>query len=180
MKGQTIEATVPVVRFVEVRAEKTRIPHKVVRVAALKSKSGKAVLATEQRIPGLGNGVLQDILYNARVHPRRKWSTLDNNTLRALYESIQTTLEAMTRAGGRDTDKDLFGRPGGHPTKCSKNTVGSPHRKCGGTIEKQAYKGRSVSVSVPDVRGIKSQYRGSPKTTPKLTSSPYFFGTNNR
>jgi formamidopyrimidine-DNA glycosylase len=36
----------------------------------------KAFLATEQRIPGLGNGVLQDILFNARMHPKRKVSTL--------------------------------------------------------------------------------------------------------
>lgn len=32
----------------------------------------KAFLATEQRIPGLGNGVLQDILFNAKVHPKTK------------------------------------------------------------------------------------------------------------
>ena len=33
--------------------------------------SVKALLATEQRIPGLGNGVLQDILHKTGVHPRR-------------------------------------------------------------------------------------------------------------
>ncbi len=32
--------------------------------------SVKAFLATEQRIPGLGNGVLQDILFNAGINPR--------------------------------------------------------------------------------------------------------------
>lgn len=37
--------------------------------------SAKAVLATEQRIPGIGNGVLQDILYNAGLHPKRKVGT---------------------------------------------------------------------------------------------------------
>jgi formamidopyrimidine-DNA glycosylase len=31
--------------------------------------SAKAFLATEQRIPGLGSGVLQDILYPAALHP---------------------------------------------------------------------------------------------------------------
>ena len=36
----------------------------------------KAFLATEQRIPGLGNGVLLDILWTARVHPRRRVGTL--------------------------------------------------------------------------------------------------------
>ena len=38
--------------------------------------SAKAFLATEQRIPGLGNGVLQDILWIARIHPKRKLTGL--------------------------------------------------------------------------------------------------------
>ena len=40
-----------------------------------KDISAKALLATEQRIPGLGNGVCQDILFNARISPKRKIST---------------------------------------------------------------------------------------------------------
>lgn len=42
-----------------------------------KTLSAKALLATEQRIPGLGNGVVQDILFNASIHPKRKISTLN-------------------------------------------------------------------------------------------------------
>ena len=34
-------------------------------------KSAKAFLATEQTVPGLGNGVLQDILYHAHIHRNR-------------------------------------------------------------------------------------------------------------
>jgi formamidopyrimidine-DNA glycosylase len=36
----------------------------------------KAFLATEQRIPGLGNGVLQDILFVAGLNPKRKLTRL--------------------------------------------------------------------------------------------------------
>ena len=46
--------------------------------------SAKALLATEQRVSGLGNGVLQDILYHARIHPRKKvlqFTTEDKNAL---------------------------------------------------------------------------------------------------
>ena len=35
-----------------------------------KKLTAKAFLATEQRIPGLGNGVLQDILWDAGIDPR--------------------------------------------------------------------------------------------------------------
>ena len=44
----------------------------------------KAFLATEQRIPGLGNGCLQDILYNARLNPKRKLGQISAEDLRRL------------------------------------------------------------------------------------------------
>ena len=76
--------------------------------------SAKAFLATEQRIPGLGNGVLQDILFNARIHPKRKMATFGERELDALFGAVKSTLAEMTAAGGRDTEKDLFGNPGGY------------------------------------------------------------------
>ena len=106
--------------------------------------SAKAFLATEQRIPGLGNGVLQDILYNARVHPKRKVATLSDGERDALFTSMKSTLQEMTAQGGRDTEKDLFGEPGGYQTKLSKNTVGQSCPVCGGTIIKQPYLGGSI------------------------------------
>ncbi len=79
----------------------------------------KAFLATEQRIPGLGNGVLQDILYNARLHPKKKLGALSDGEFAALFSSVKNTLAEMTRNGGRDTEKDLFGSTGGYVTKLS-------------------------------------------------------------
>jgi formamidopyrimidine-DNA glycosylase len=106
--------------------------------------SAKAFLATEQRVPGLGNGVLQDILYNARIHPKRKIETLADAERAALFDSVKSTLKEMTGQGGRDTEKDLFGEPGGYETKLSKNTVNRPCPVCGGRIVRQAYMGGSI------------------------------------
>jgi formamidopyrimidine-DNA glycosylase len=106
--------------------------------------SAKAFLATEQRIPGLGNGVLQDILYNAKIHPKRKVSTLNNSERQSLFHSVKTTLKEMTEQGGRDTEKDLFSKPGGYRTKVSQNTIGKPCPICGGMIIKEPYMGGSI------------------------------------
>lgn len=106
--------------------------------------SAKAFLATEQRIPGLGNGVLQDILYNAGVHPKRKISTLTDTERQVLYDSVKTTLIQMTEQGGRDTEKDLFGQEGRYKTKLSKKTAGQPCPTCGALIKKESYMGGSV------------------------------------
>lgn len=106
--------------------------------------SAKAFLATEQRIPGLGNGVLQDILYNARINPKRKMNTLSDSEIIGLFGSLKHTLKEMTDKGGRDTEKDLFGNPGGYKTKASKFTKGKPCPVCGKDIVKAAYMGGSV------------------------------------
>ena len=106
--------------------------------------SAKAFLATEQRIPGLGNGVLQDILFNAGIHPKRRLSSLTDGEKRSLLKSVKSTLREMTDRGGRDTEKDLFGKPGGYTTRLSKNTSGRPCPSCGSKIIKQAYMGGSI------------------------------------
>ena len=106
--------------------------------------SVKAFLATEQRFPGIGNGTLQDILFNAKINPKRKLSTLSENEKNTLFNSIITVLKKMTELGGRDTEKDLFGIAGSYRTVMSKNGVGSGCPNCGGAITKESYLGGSV------------------------------------
>jgi formamidopyrimidine-DNA glycosylase len=104
----------------------------------------KAFLATEQRIPGLGNGVLQDILYQARLHPKNKIAAIGESGKEVLWGAIKTTLSNMLKEGGRDTERDLFGRMGGYRTRMSKNTAGQPCPNCGNPIQKQNYMGGSI------------------------------------
>jgi len=104
----------------------------------------KALLATEQRIPGLGNGILQDILFNAKMHPKKKVNTLAEAEKEVLFNSVKTTVSRIAAKGGRDTELDLFGCPGGYKTILCKNTVNKPCPVCGTIIKKEAYMGGSV------------------------------------
>lgn len=106
--------------------------------------SAKAFLATKQRIPGLGNGVLQDILYNAKIHPKRKMNTISDMEYEKLYVSIKETLKEMTENGGRDTEKDIFGSYGGYITRLSKKTLGKACKLCGEEIRKSPYLGGTI------------------------------------
>ena len=106
--------------------------------------STKAFLATEQRIPGLGNGVLQDILLNASIHPKRKLETFTDKDRENLFYSIKGTLSDMAEQGGRDTEKDFFGNPGGYKTKLSSKAAGNPCPRCGLTIEKESFLGGAI------------------------------------
>lgn len=109
-----------------------------------KKLSSKAFLATQQRIPGLGNGVLQDILFNARIHPKTKIQMLSPKDIDGMFDSVKDTLKEMTEKGGRDTEKDLFGNNGGYISILSKNTVNTPCKVCKTIIKKEAYLGGSI------------------------------------
>jgi len=113
-------------------------------LAEKRSASAKAFLATEQRIPGLGNGTLQDILFRARINPRRKIATLSPAEKHTLFEEVRSTLREMTRQGGRDTERDIFGASGGYRSILSKNTWQKPCPVCGGAIVKEPYLGGAV------------------------------------
>lgn len=109
-----------------------------------KKLTAKGFLATEQRIPGIGNGVLQDILWNAGISPRFKMENASEEDFRALYDSVVKTVAEMCEGGGRDTESDIFGSPGGYATKLSRNTAGQPCPKCGSPVIREAYMGGNV------------------------------------
>ena len=111
-----------------------------------KKLSAKAFLATDQRIPGLGNGVLQDILWSAKIHPKRKMSALSETEFETMYQTVKSLLAEMTAKGGRDTEKDLYGSPGGFITTMSKKNDGMPCPVCGDLIRRLAYMGGNVYV----------------------------------
>ncbi|MDO5294218.1 MAG: endonuclease VIII [bacterium] len=109
-----------------------------------KKMSAKSFLATEQRIPGLGNGVLQDILWEAGIDPRFLMSGASEEDFRSLYAAIRKMLKRMVEDGGRDTEKDLVGKKGGYITQLSKNSMYEPCMKCGYEIRKASYMGGTI------------------------------------
>lgn len=111
---------------------------------AKRSLSVKALLAAEQRIPGLGNGCLQDILFFAKLNPKTKLSDLNDEKTETLYHAVKDTLQKMTLQGGRDTEKDLYGNPGGYRTVMSKKTAKLPCPVCGWETVRQSYMGGNV------------------------------------
>ena len=106
--------------------------------------SAKAFLAAGQRIPGIGNGVLQDILFDAGIHQKRRINTFTEEDKEKLLNSITNILKSMIDNGGRDTEKDIFGNEGGYKVLLSKNTFKSPCPKCGAVLKKETYLGGSI------------------------------------
>lgn len=106
--------------------------------------SVKTFLATRQRILGIGNGTVQDIVFNAGLNPKRKIDSLSDAEIKNLFSSVVYTLNEMTENGGRDTEIGINGRRGGYKTKMSSITYKKGCPVCGGEIEKEQYLGGSI------------------------------------
>jgi len=104
----------------------------------------KAFLATKQRIPGLGNGTLHDILFNAKSHPKTKIKKLSVEDRNSLFNSVKNTLKLMREKKGRDTEKTLFGEAGGYRTILSPKTFKNPCPVCGDKIIKESFLGGTI------------------------------------
>jgi len=108
------------------------------------SRSVKYFIISEPGVWGIGNGCLQDILYHARIHPRRKVVDVSEGERRALYDAIAGTLSQMVELGGRYEERDLYGNRGGYVRILDSKTRGRPCPECGTLIEKAQYLGGAI------------------------------------
>jgi formamidopyrimidine-DNA glycosylase len=100
------------------------------------NKAVKYLLLLQEEIAGIGNGYLQDILFRAGLHPKKKVGALGAEERAALYAAIVETMGQAVELGGRDSETDLYGHPGRYRAILSKETLGTPCPVCGTPIEK--------------------------------------------
>jgi formamidopyrimidine-DNA glycosylase len=103
--------------------------------------SVKFFLISQPGVSGLGNGCLQDILFKAKIHPRRTAASLSANERQALYRAICGVIGQMTQLGGRNSERDLFNCPGGYQRILNSEMVGRPCPVCSASIEKINFMG---------------------------------------
>jgi formamidopyrimidine-DNA glycosylase len=104
-------------------------------------RSVKGLLTQDQLIAGLGNSVAQDIMFRARLHPRRLIADLTPAQRRALHDAIVKTVREVASRGGRSDELDLFGQAGRYERVMSAKTAGKPCPACGAKIQKMAFLG---------------------------------------
>lgn len=101
----------------------------------------KALLNIQEQISGLGNVYINDILFEAQIHPKRKVSNLTQLEKDNLYNSIIKITTTAIELGGSADEYDLYGNPGKYARIMDKN---SPIcRKCGDKIVKENVLGSS-------------------------------------
>lgn len=103
--------------------------------------SVKELLVQHQLIPGLGNAIAQDIMFRARVHPRRAIADLTARDRRRLYDAAVRLVKQVTDKGGRSDEVDLLGKPGGYRRVMDAAAAGKPCPSCGTRVQKISYLG---------------------------------------
>ena len=97
----------------------------------------KSVLVGKDAVlVGLSNSAFQDILCQAKLHPKRKVSELDARERKALYEAIRSVLRERIRLKGKDQFLDLYGNRGCYTPAMGPNMKQQKCPACGTPIEK--------------------------------------------
>ena len=104
-------------------------------------QSVKGLLTQNQDIPGLGNAIAQDIMYNAGLHPKHPIGELTETERKHLYQVIINTVQDVINKNGRNDEYDLFGNPGNYIRKMDNKSAGKPCSVCGSIIQKIQYLG---------------------------------------
>jgi len=63
----------------------------------------KAVLMDQHRVAGLGNLLVDEVLWRAGIDPARTATAVDSDERRALHRAIRNTLRTLDRRGGSHT-----------------------------------------------------------------------------
>ncbi len=95
-------------------------------------------------IAGLSNSAFQDILYRAKIHPKRKASELSEGEKHALYVAIRLVIRERIRLGGKDQFVDLYGNQGRYTPAMGPNMNEKTCPMCGTPIEKLSLGGGQV------------------------------------
>jgi formamidopyrimidine-DNA glycosylase len=109
------------------------------------NKMLKSILVGKDAIlVGLSNSAFQDILYRAKLHPKRKASELKADKIQALYDSIRFMLQERIRLGGKDQFYDLHGNQGGYTPAMGPNMKQKDCSICGIQVGKLSLGGGQV------------------------------------
>ena len=109
-----------------------------------RKRNAKRFFISEPGFRGMGNGVIQDIFFLAKINPKREMSTLSKTELKLLFDTTKKELQKMVELGGRNLEKDLFDNWGGYECRLHNKTTGEPCPVCQTFITKEQFGGGSI------------------------------------
>jgi len=108
-----------------------------------KNRGIKGVLNLQSEISGLGNAYINDILYQAQIHPKTKVYALDEDKKKKIYQCIISTINQAVKNRGSSSEYDLFGKKGNYIRIIDRKTENMKCERCGVKIVKMNVLGSS-------------------------------------
>ncbi len=105
----------------------------------------KSLLLDQKMVAGIGNIYVDEILYDARVHPRQKANALSEEEWDALHAAVRKNLAAGIEHRGTTVRfyRDVLGRSGTHQDYLRVfEKHGSPCPQCEGPVVREKISGR--------------------------------------
>lgn len=119
------------------------------RMMRRKNSNVKAVLLDQTVLAGVGNIYADESLWSAKTHPEMRVSSLKDEQIKSLYESVRNVLQLSIEKGG-STDRnyvDAEGRKGSYLSFAKVfRKEGQPCPRCGTTIIKIRAAGRGTHL----------------------------------
>ncbi len=117
------------------------------RLLSDNNRALKPVLVGKDAIlVGLSNSAFQDIIYRAKVHPKRKASELNLIEQKALFNSIKLVLQERLRLKGKNQFLDLYQNQGCYISSMGPNMKEKNCLICGSPIQELSHGGGKVFV----------------------------------
>ncbi|MFP3985062.1 MAG: Fpg/Nei family DNA glycosylase [Candidatus Bathyarchaeia archaeon] len=73
----------------------------------------KNFLLDQKNVAGIGNVYVQDMLFNAKLHPKRKIASLSETETESLYWSLKSVLNESVKLCGLAYERNFYGEKGG-------------------------------------------------------------------
>ncbi len=106
----------------------------------------KTFFTNGKSVAGIGNGYLQDILFRAKISPKRKVADITADEKKALFGAVKDTVKLAIQQNGRQAERDIFDKPGRYTPVMDRYAVGKPCPNCATAIQKISYLGGSCYI----------------------------------
>ncbi|MFX0150997.1 MAG: DNA-formamidopyrimidine glycosylase family protein [Candidatus Hodarchaeota archaeon] len=109
------------------------------------NKNLKAILVGKDAIlVGVSNSAFQDIIYRAKLFPKKKGSELNVDEVKTLFEAINALINERMELGGKNLFIDLYAKKGKYIPAMGPNMKGKTCPECGTGIEKMSFGGGQI------------------------------------
>lgn len=95
-----------------------------------------------------------EILLQGRIHPAVHIGKLDGGAHKRIYNAMHDVLTRACEMGGRTSEYDLYGHPGGYRAMSERKHIGAPCPFCGNPLEKASVGGITACCQKCQVKSL--------------------------